>query len=81
VRALKPEQKARLQINWFDGQGTSVKEDIEVLEVGSEWKRHELNLIAPPQAVSAVVYASALNPSIVWFDDFSFGTTTYEPLP
>ena len=81
VRALKPGQKARLQINWSDAQGALVKENIEVLDVSSDWKRHELNLVLPPQAVTAVVYASALNPSVVWFDDFSFGTTTYEPIP
>jgi 4-amino-4-deoxy-L-arabinose transferase-like glycosyltransferase len=81
VKAVNQAGRARLQINWLDDRGSLVKEQIELLEVGPDWSRHELKLLVPPQSVTAVVYASALNPSVVWFDDFSCGTTIYESSP
>jgi len=78
ARSVAPSQTAKLQVNWTDAQGALVKEDISTVESGTEWKRYEIGLQAPAQATRAIVYASPLDPSSIWFDDVSFSQVEYK---
>ena len=78
ARSVAPSQTAKLQVNWTDAQGALVKEDISTVESGTAWKRYEIGLQAPAQATRAIVYASPLDPSSIWFDDVSFSQVEYK---
>lgn len=81
ARAVKEPGTFKLQANWYDTQGRLLKEEIKLFEVGVTWKNYETSVIAPANATTVIVYASPLDPGQMWFDDFSFGTMTYKPLP
>ena len=70
----------RLQVNWLDAKGTLIHQDLKVINLGSKWTSYEVRLQSPENAVSATIYVSPLDPSSVWFDDFSFGEMEYKPL-
>lgn len=80
-RAGEKGQTAKVQVNWSDAEGVLVREDFNIIELGGEWKHFEFSFEAPQRAVSVTLYASPLDPSSVWFDNFSFGEIKYEPLP
>lgn len=81
ARAGIPAQTAKLQVNWNDAQGLLVREDIDTVEVGTDWKSFEFGLQAPKGAVRATVYVSPLDPSSIWFDDLSFGQASFVTAP
>lgn len=70
----------RLQVNWLDAKGTLIHQDLKVINLGSKWTPYDVSLQSPENAVSATIYVSPLDPSSVWFDDFSFGEMEYKPL-
>lgn len=80
-RAVTHSGTVKLQANWYDKQGSLLKEVVKVCEVGTNWTRCETTFEAPAHAISVTTYASPLDPGAVWFDDFSFGIISYEPLP
>ena len=67
-----PGQYSRLQINWLDEDGALVDVSINVVAVGTEWRRQQMSVTAPDRAACAQVYASVHEDSEVWFDDMSF---------
>ncbi|MGB9661866.1 MAG: ArnT family glycosyltransferase [Moorellaceae bacterium] len=77
ARADRQGQIARLQVNWSNEQGRFLKTDIELVDIGADWKQYEMAVTAPPQAAWATVYVSPHEQSSVWFDDFSFVEVTY----
>lgn len=79
ARATVQKQKAKLQANWFDGEGRLLREDMKLFEVGRAWMNCELIVIAPAEAARVKIYASTIEPSPVWFDDFSFREMKYVP--
>ena len=81
ARGVMQPGTVKLQANWYDNQGQLLKEAIKVFDVGVDWTRCETSFDAPANAASVTAYASPLDPGPAWFDDFSFGTITYEPVP
>jgi Dolichyl-phosphate-mannose-protein mannosyltransferase len=81
ARALNANQIAKLQVNWYDTEGRLLREDIKVIEPRTQWQSYELDLKSPERVVTATIYASSLDLSAVWFDDFSFGTVEYKLSP
>jgi 4-amino-4-deoxy-L-arabinose transferase-like glycosyltransferase len=71
-RADRPNQLARLQINWFDNQMQMVDVSIQVLPTGPQWAWHEFPVMAPANASLAQVFVSVHEDSEVWFDDYMF---------
>lgn len=71
-RADKPNQLARLQINWLNEalqiQGIS----IDVVPATPQWKSQRLSAMSPPGTIFAEVYVSVHENSEVWFDDYMF---------
>ena len=72
VRRAGEGKTARLQVNWSDSQANFISTDIELCEADSEWRRCAMNVKAPAQAASAVVFTSCHEQSSVWFDNYSF---------
>ena len=71
-RADRPNQLARLQINWLDSHMQMVDVSIQVLPTGPQWTWHEFPVMAPANASLAQVYVSVHEDSEVWFDDYMF---------
>ena len=67
----------RLQINWLDANGALVHQDLKVIELVSKWTSYEVRFQSPEDAVRATIYVGPLDPSSVWFDEFSFGKMEY----
>ena len=73
VRAMRQGEQAAVQLNWQDKAGKLLDEQVEVINALSRWERYRRTLTAPAGADHVVIYASALDPGPVWFDDFFFG--------
>lgn len=71
-RADRPNQLARLQINWLDNALQTVDVSVQVLTTGPQWAWHEFSVMAPANASVAEVYVSVNGDSEVWFDDYMF---------
>ncbi len=76
TRAAEPGSSARLQVNWLDRSGQTMSAAIDVVPAAEQWSAHEMTVIAPPGAVTAVVFASVHEHGRVVFDDFFFGPQT-----
>jgi hypothetical protein len=72
TRAVRPGSSARLQVNWLDRSGRMLDSAIEVVPASPEWASHEMLVMAPRGAATAVVFASVHEDGKVLFDDFSF---------
>jgi hypothetical protein len=70
---MGPGQQGVVQVNWHDASGKLLQEQVEVINTVPRWERYRRSVTAPPGADRAVVYASALDPSTIWFDDLFFG--------
>jgi len=81
AHAVETAGTGRLQINWSDANGSLIHQDLKVINLGSKWASYEVGIHSPENAVSATIYISPLDPSSVWFDDFSFGELEYTSLP
>jgi hypothetical protein len=75
-RSDRPQQSARLQINWLNQRGEMVEASIDVVPVDTQWKKHTMIVTAPDGAATAVVYAAVHGNSRVWFDDFALTTAS-----
>lgn len=76
TRADRPDQFARLQINWLAKNLQPGDVSIKVVAVGEDWVWSGLAVTAPVGAVFAQVYASVHDDGAVWFDDFVFAKGT-----
>jgi hypothetical protein len=71
-RADKPNQFARLQVNWLNGSLQPVSISISVVPAPPKWTLQRSILTSPPGATLAEVYVSVHENSEVWFDDYMF---------
>ncbi len=71
-RTDKPDQFARLQINWIDPNGQIVGASIEVVPAGLQWTWQHFSAMSPHSASQADIYVSVHENSEVWFDDYMF---------
>jgi len=58
ARCLKKQTIGRLQINWYDSFGKFLKADISTFDCSSDWTRHEMVVISPPNSRTGVLYTS-----------------------
>jgi hypothetical protein len=56
ARCAKSPTLGRIQINWIDAQGVFVGADIKTFKCATVWAEHSMEVIAPKNAVNAVVY-------------------------
>lgn len=71
-RADKPNQFARLQVNWLNGSLQGVAISISVVPATPKWTSQGATVTSPPGATLAEVYVSVHENSEVWFDDYVF---------
>jgi len=50
--------QGRIQINWLDSHSQIVHVDIKVFDCDSQWTKHTMEVVAPKDAVLAVVYVA-----------------------
>lgn len=62
----------RIQVNWLDENGAFISASIETFDCKMEWTTHEMTVVAPPNAHSAVVYASGHTETPLEFKTLSF---------
>ncbi|KJZ65715.1 glycosyl transferase [Pseudomonas fluorescens] len=62
----------RIQTNWMDAQGAFISANIETFDCTTEWETHEMNVIAPLNASSAIIYASGHTDTPLEFKSLSF---------
>ena len=63
---------ARLQVNWVGADGRIVHTDIQVFACQAEASAPSMDVVAPPDAVAALVYAAGYSKSPVLFAGLSF---------
>lgn len=63
---------ARLQVNWVGADGRIVHTDIQVFACQAEASAPSMDVVAPPDAVAALVYAAGYSKSPVLFAELSF---------
>jgi hypothetical protein len=48
----------RVQVNWLDGSGKFITTNIRTFECGSDWHTEVQEIVAPPDAKTAIVYGA-----------------------
>ena len=62
----------RIQANWMDDRGDFISTRIETFDCTTQWETHEMNVVAPANATSAIIYASGHTDTPVAFKSLSF---------
>ncbi len=62
----------RVQANWMDEQGDFLTTSIETFDCTTQWETHEMNVVAPANATSVIIYASGHTDTPLEFKSLSF---------
>jgi hypothetical protein len=62
----------RIQANWMDAQGAFITTSIKTFDCTTEWETHEMNVVAPANATSVIIYASGHSDTPLAFKSLSF---------
>ncbi|WP_219915907.1 phospholipid carrier-dependent glycosyltransferase [Pseudomonas brassicacearum] len=62
----------RIQANWMDAHGDFIAASIETFDCTSQWETHEMNVVAPANATSVIIYASGHTDTPLAFKSLSF---------
>ncbi len=62
----------RIQANWMDEQGDFITTSIETFDCTTQWETHEMNVVAPANATSVIIYASGHTDTPLEFKSLSF---------
>ncbi|MCL6701605.1 phospholipid carrier-dependent glycosyltransferase [Pseudomonas sp. T1.Ur] len=62
----------RVQANWMDEHGDFIAASIDTFDCATQWETHEMNVIAPANATSAIIYASGHTDTPLEFKSLSF---------
>lgn len=71
-RCRDPFAQVRVQVNWLDARAEFISASLQSFDCTPEWSAKRQEVIAPPLAVSAVVYAAAHTEKKVEIDSVSF---------
>lgn len=72
ARCATQPTSGRIQTNWMDAQGRFISASIETFDCTPQWATHEMTVVAPEEAVVAIVYASGHTDTPVAFKSLSF---------
>jgi 4-amino-4-deoxy-L-arabinose transferase-like glycosyltransferase len=61
-RCLGETTLGRVQINWLDAQGAFVRTDIRTFDCSPAWREQTMEVIAPPNVATAIVYTTSHTP-------------------
>jgi len=62
----------RIQANWMDDSGGFITTSIETFDCTAQWETHEMNVVAPANATSVIIYASGHTDTPLAFKSLSF---------
>lgn len=62
----------RIQANWLDEQSDFITTSIETFDCTTQWQTHEMNVVAPANATSVIIYASGHTDTPLEFKSLSF---------
>ncbi|XXF26057.1 phospholipid carrier-dependent glycosyltransferase [Pseudomonas sp. D1-1] len=72
ARCAEAATTGRIQANWIDDQGDFISASIATFDCTTHWETHEMSVIAPANATSAVIYASGHTDTPLEFKSLSF---------
>lgn len=72
ARCTEAATTGRIQANWMDDQGDFISTSIETFDCTTHWETHEMSVVAPANATSAVIYASGHTDTPLEFKSLSF---------
>ncbi|WP_434568784.1 phospholipid carrier-dependent glycosyltransferase [Pseudomonas sp. Z3-8] len=72
ARCTEAATTGRIQANWIDDQGDFISASIATFDCTTHWETHEMSVIAPANATSAVIYASGHTDTPLEFKSLSF---------
>jgi hypothetical protein len=72
ARCTEAATTGRIQANWMDDQGDFISTSIETFDCTTHWETHEMSVVAPANATSAVIYASGHTDIPLEFKSLSF---------
>jgi hypothetical protein len=72
ARCAKEPSSGRVQVNWHDASGQFISADIKTFDCTAAWSEHTMQVFAPDNAASAVVYAAGHGQSMIEFKSVSF---------
>lgn len=72
ARCAEGPAQGRLQVNWLRSDGQLARADIDLFDCTSEGSTYSMDVVAPAEAVQALVYASAHGSTPVIFTRVSF---------
>lgn len=72
ARSLTPKGYARLQVNWLDKRGKFISAKITPVLCSESWNSYSMQVVAPSNAESAIIYASGHTKDPVQFKKNSF---------
>jgi hypothetical protein len=64
-----------LQVNWIDASNRLISSSGRIEPISGDWRSVRMVVEAPPDAATAMIFASPDVASSVWYDDFSFART------
>lgn len=72
ARCHKEKTQGRIQVNWSDAKGRFIRAAIQVFECAPDWQEHSMEVIAPPNAAVATIYAAGHTTASLEFKLVSF---------
>lgn len=69
---------ARLQIDWMGEDRIGIGKDVQVVDLGREWKVFETDMIAPKGAAYGIVHLGLQSGGRARFDEVSFSSVTFQ---
>ena len=72
AKCYKEKTLGRVQVNWHDAKGRFIITNIDTFECSTDWTTHTMEVTAPIDAASAVIYASGHTPTMIEFKTVSF---------
>lgn len=72
ARCHKEKTQGRIQVNWSDANGHFIRPDIQVFDCTDDWQEHAMEVIAPPNAAGATIYATGHTSISLEFKSVSF---------
>ena len=72
ARCATASTAGRIQANWMDDQGDFITASIETFDCTRQWETHEMSVVAPANAMSAIIYASGHTDTPLEFKSLSF---------
>jgi hypothetical protein len=72
ARCHNSKTQGRVQVNWYDAKGLFIRPDIQLFDCSADWNEITMEVIAPDNVTTAVVYATGHTEMPLIFKSISF---------